>query len=49
MRVASDGWEQHVLEGARDIDTATRPPPIVLLELTPRRLRVSPAAPDAAR
>ena len=46
MRVASDGWEQHVLEGARDM-FATRPPPIVLLELTPRRLRVSPAAPDA--
>ena len=38
MRVASDGWETHVLEGARRL-LAERPPPIVLLELTPRRTR----------
>ena len=45
MRVASDGWEQHVLEGARDMP-ATRPPhrPPRAHPAAAARL---PAAPDA--
>ena len=36
MRIGfGDGWEQHVLEGARRLLT-TAPPPVVLIELSPR-------------
>jgi hypothetical protein len=36
-RVASDGWELHVLEGAREL-FATAPPDALLVEVTPARL-----------
>lgn len=45
MRISVQGWERYVLEGARRLLTR-RPPPIVLLELTPREARTTLTAPD---
>ena len=48
MRVASTGWEIHVLRGASRL-LATRPPPIILLEMTPRGLRAPSVGADRQR